>query len=257
MITEELGDAVEGHAAKHLIESLQRRSDDQARLVLGDEQAMTDVLTTLLAARSRYATWPVADTDAVEGASRHRIPNEFATIEPGIRRVYRRGRKAMAVAASSPSVHAFHAWRKRVKYLRHQMEALHLVQPDVIGDIAVALNTLGETLGEEHDLAELGLLISEDLSLVPDDEGRHRLLVDIAGRRLELQTLAIKIGEPVFRDSPRAFTDRLNGYWDAIRRYASDVADARDEKGNPGNHERGREEADHPSGHGSVLGSAP
>jgi len=215
-ITKELGGAIATQAADHLIETLQRRSDDWAALVLEDRQLVTDVLTTLLAARARYQTWPVADTgDAAADQPRHRIPDDFATIEPGIRRVYRRGREAMAIAASTQSGLAFHAWRKRVKYLRHHMEALHLMQPEVIGAIAGELNTLGETLGEEHDLAELEQLIAADPSLMPDRDGRRSLLVDITRRRLELQAVAIAIGETVYRDPPRQFTERIGSFWSA------------------------------------------
>jgi CHAD domain-containing protein len=215
-LTSELGDAIPEPASRQLIEGLQRRSDELTAAVLDDPQTMTDVLTTLLVTRSRYETWPVVDTDlSRQGTPRHRIPDAFATIEPGIRRVYRRGRRAMARAQASPNVHIFHEWRKRAKYLRHQMEALHLMWPEVVGGLAEALDSLGETLGDEHDLAELAHRVTANPSLVPHDEGRRVLLVDIARRRLELQRLAFRIGAPVYHEKPRAFTARMGAYWDA------------------------------------------
>jgi CHAD domain-containing protein len=121
----------------------------------------------------------------------------------------------MVRAQQSPNIHIFHEWRKRAKYLRHQTEALHLMWPEVIGGLAEALDSLGETLGDEHDLAELAHRIMADPSLVPDDDGRRILLVDIARRRLELQRLAFRIGEPIYHEPPRAFTARIGAYWDA------------------------------------------
>lgn len=123
----------------------------------------------------------------------------------------------MELARSSPTVHAFHEWRKRAKYLRFHMESLHLLWPEVIGGIAEALDTLGETLGDEHDLAELGHTIMAQPSLVPDDRGRRILLVEIARRRLDLQSVAFRIGETVFHEKPGAFMTRLETYWQAAR----------------------------------------
>jgi CHAD domain-containing protein len=213
-----LGPALPPAAGAHLIASLEALSHEESTEVLDDAQTMTDVITTLLATRSRYESWPVVDTDLTTlGAPRHRIPDAFASIEPGIRRTYRRGRKGMAAARSSPTVHSFHEWRKRAKYLRFHMESLHLLWPEVIGGTAEALDTLGETLGDEHDLAEFGHTIMAQPSLVPDDRGRRVLLVEIARRRLDLQSLALRIGETIYHEKPRAFTSRLEAYWNAAR----------------------------------------
>jgi CHAD domain-containing protein len=214
----ELGPELSSAAGNHLIASLDALSHEESTEVLDDPQTMTHVITTLLATRSRYESWPVVDTDLTAlGAPRHRIPDSFASIEPGIRRTYRRGRKGMAIARSSPTVHTFHEWRKRAKYLRYHMESLHLLWPEVIGGMAEALDTLGETLGDEHDLAELGHTIMAQPSLVPDDRGRRILLVEIARRRLDLQSVALRIGETVYHEKPRAFTARLETYWNAAR----------------------------------------
>ena len=115
-------------------------------------------------------------------------------------------------------MHVFHEWRKRVKYLRHQMEALHMLWPEVIGGMAQALDTLGETIGDEHDLAELAHLIVSNPAIVPDDDGRRAVLVEVASRRLEFQALALRIGATIYHEKPRAFTARLGEYWNAARR---------------------------------------
>ena len=217
-VTAGLGDAISETAEAHLLDALESISRREATAVLDDEQTIADALTTLLVTRSRFESWPVVDTDvSIPNAPRHRIPDSFAAIEPGIRRVYRRGRRAMAHVGSSPTAHTFHEWRKRVKYLQYQMEALHLVWPEVIGGEAEALGTLGETLGEEHDLAELGHLIMAQPALVPDDAGRRNLLVEIARRRLHLQTVAMRIGATTFHEQPRDFTARIGSYWAAAR----------------------------------------
>ena len=46
----------------------------------------------------------------------------FDALSPGLRRIYRRGRKAMRAAREDPSAENLHEWRKRVKDLWHATE---------------------------------------------------------------------------------------------------------------------------------------
>lgn len=205
---------VDAEAAAHLIAELESRQHSEEVLV-HDRQKMMELATTLLTARARFATWPLIDTD-VDGYAlpRHRIPDDFDAVAGGLHRVYRRGRKMMRIAETRPSVHSFHQWRKRVKYLRYQIESLHLIWPPVMDGMAHALETLAESLGVEHDHAELGQLISGEPWLVPDPAGRRVLLSHIAQRRLELQQQALTIGRRLYHEAPDAFTERLRSYWD-------------------------------------------
>jgi CHAD domain-containing protein len=205
-------------AAEHLLDVLDARCADIADDVLGDRQLRVDVVTTMLCARARFASWPLVDTNLDGlGVPRHRIPDDFSSIGPGIDRVYRRGRRAMRAAVEAPSAGTFHAWRKRVKYLRYQMESLHLIWPDVVGGTAAALAELAESLGEEHDLAEFAGLIATHTSLLPDDQGRRRLLVGIARRRLDLQRHALRLGTRLYQERPRSYVARLGAYWESGR----------------------------------------
>ena len=46
----------------------------------------------------------------------------------GLKRVYRNGRDAFAVAQDDPSQEHLHEWRKQVKYLWHQLQVLQPIQ---------------------------------------------------------------------------------------------------------------------------------
>jgi hypothetical protein len=177
-----------------------------------------EVVVGLEAARARFAAWPISEATnpGASAVSRGVIPDAFSSLEPGIRRVYRRGQVRMNLALDRPSEVAFHEWRKRVKYLRYQMEALRAVWPSVVGGLESSLNDLAETLGEEHDLAELaGYAIANPHSCT---DAERRLLVALTSkRRKELQDEAALVGHRVFAETPRAFTRRLGSYWDAWR----------------------------------------
>ena len=214
MVLAELGGAIDADARTQLTVELDRRRAKAAEIV-HDRQVMMGLATTLLTSRARFSKWPI-DATATE---RHPIPNTFDAIEPGIRRVYRRGRRAMRLAETEPSPHTFHMWRKRAKYLRYQMEAIHRWWPPVLDATVEALEVLGESLGDEHDLSELADVVRAEPTLLPDDDGRRLFLVAVARRRVELQHEALAIGHRLYRERPRDFTDRLRTYWDhRIRR---------------------------------------
>jgi CHAD domain-containing protein len=68
----------------------------------------------------------------------------------------------MAQALERNSDEAFHEWRKEVKYLRYQLEALRTIAPEGLGSRITVLTDLGEVLGFEHDLTVLTNLIEAD-----------------------------------------------------------------------------------------------
>jgi CHAD domain-containing protein len=198
--------------------ALRRSHEEITASIAGDADLIENVIVVLEAARVRFAAWPTAEAETSRSSliTGRVIPDDFASIEPGIRRVYRRGTIRMAQAFDRPSDEAFHEWRKRVKYLRYQMEALRPLWPDVVGGLDAALNELSETLGEEHDLAELAVyaLVNRDSCT----DGERRLLgALVAKRRRELHEEAAAIGHRVYAETPVQFTARIGAYWEAWR----------------------------------------
>jgi CHAD domain-containing protein len=208
--TDALGGAMARESARMLVSELEERHDRAATDLFADRQHVIDLLTTLLCSRARFERWPLVGTDP-----RRAIPDDFGAVAPGVRRVYRRGKRAMAGAAAEPSTETFHEWRKRAKYLQYQLEALRPRLPDVIGGEAIALAELGEALGDEHDLGELAELLVTEPHLVPDDAARHALALAVATKRHELQRRALRLGARSYHEPPDAFVARLAGYWRA------------------------------------------
>lgn len=179
-----------------------------------DEDDWPRVAYSLRSARARYAAWPV-DDEAARAHGMSVVNHGFGSVGPGLTSTYRRGRQEMAEATTRPTADNFHAWRKRAKYLRHQMELLSPLFPEVLEGYAAALGRLGEVLGDEHDLAELLRFLAANPAYVPDPTERSMLVALVQHRRAELQTAALSLGSRVYAETPNRFTRRVADYWSA------------------------------------------
>jgi CHAD domain-containing protein len=128
----------------------------------------------------------------------------WSSIDPGVRRTYRKGRKALEDATSGKS--ELHELRKRGKDLQFQLTLLRAAFPPVIGGYLDALRELGAVLGDEHDLWVLG----ETLTKKKSNTGRWAPLIE--GKRAELRERALPLAAKIYVDTPRNWTDRL-GVW--------------------------------------------
>ena len=180
-----------------------------------DPKRLGDVVVALRSARARYRVWPVDGDEATGARGRTPVEHSFDVLRAGLERTYRRGRKEMRIARERPTGHDFHQWRKRVKYLRHQMELLQPLWPEMIGGYASVLTDLGELLGEEHDLSELLRLIASEPGLCDDAVERSLVTALAQHRRSEVQTAALMIGRRVYAERPGQFTERMSAYWTA------------------------------------------
>ena len=192
---------------------LHNRHERMMNRILDDPEVLQQVTAIVYRARSRYAAWPTDPSDPRYGA--RMIPNSFRSIGAGVRRTYDRGRKAMEVAYRTRAPQQFHDWRKQVKYLRHQMEVLDPLWPEVIGGLAASLEHLGDVLGDDHDQSELIALVAALPELAPDPDERNLLVALSHQRRRELEGAARVMGGRIYAEGAKQFTDRLKAYWSA------------------------------------------
>ena len=123
------------------------------------------------------------------------------TLHRGLRRIYRKGRKAFAEAHSTGTTEALHEWRKQVKYLAN---ALHIVYGnDELKKIAKSAAKLAARLGDDHDLAVLNGRTS---GLKRQRQGWQPL---IERRRAKLQKRSFALGGKLYRRKPGRFAERL------------------------------------------------
>jgi CHAD domain-containing protein len=181
-----------------------------SRAVLDDVAAFLDTTTALRVVRRRLSAWPV-DNPGHPLA----VPDEYASIAEGVARVYGRGLRGLRRAADDESAESFHEWRKRVKYLRYQLEALHRAWPEVVGATAASLDTLGELLGEEHDHAVFQGVVDRHPEF--RDAERSTLAALSAAEQVRLRMEALRLGRRLYAERPVRFAARIGAYWEAWR----------------------------------------
>lgn len=211
-------DRIYGHLlAPGVLEETRENLDLRRRHIEGrameDPKLVVSVVETFERAHGRYSNW------SVDPSARHvyksGVRNEFGAIRPGLKRTYSHGRARMVGAYAGQTAETFHRWRKSVKYLRHQMEILTPLWPEVVVGFAVTLERVGELLGQDHDLAALGRDLHAEQALCPDPALRSLILALTNQRRSDLQLAARILGRRVFAEKPTAVTRRFEAYWDS------------------------------------------
>ncbi len=118
------------------------------------------------------------------------------SIGSGLTRTYRRGLVDFETVLTTPTASAFHSWRRRVKYLRYQLEVL-----DAPEEFLHPYADLGDDLGLEHDqtvmLAVCELHANHDACA---SLGRRSF-----ERRRQLRAEALERGATLFDQEPESF----------------------------------------------------
>lgn len=166
---------------------------------LEDPLVRAELLGELLGLRERLAAWDLAACPAGQ-------------IEAAYTRLYRDGRRRWHRAERGRrGARSMHAWRRQVKSLRYTTEALAACAPDGepkrLAKIAARADSLGEVLGDEHDL----VVITEWVEGLPRKGGRKQrvggrtrreLRRHARRRRRELRFRALREGERLYGKPP-------------------------------------------------------
>ena len=128
-----------------------------------------------------------------------------------VQKTYKRGRNALRAAIKKTSTKNLHTFRKRAKELWYQLRVLRPVAPAVFGELNDELMTIGQYLGQVHDLA----FVAERLSVIGSarKHGDRILNALIDSRERELERTAIALGERFYAERPRQFAQRLSQYF--------------------------------------------
>ncbi len=194
-------------AVATLIARLQERYLAESRALLENQAQMTSIIDQLEQVRDRSSRWSV-----LHGEQDEPLPHEFASIALGLQRVYKRGRRGMRIISDSPTDTLLHVWRKRAKYLRHQVEALNVLDPENLLLIEQKLEHLTDLLGDDHDLAMLLARFNNDPALVADI-AMDAVVDAVLLKRLQLQGEAIDLGRTFFEDPSTDFLVYVEQLW--------------------------------------------
>jgi len=125
-------------------------------------------------------------------------------------RSYRRSRKGLRCAGAESTTENFHSLRKRVKEVWYQTRILRCLNPAVMRETANAAKTLGQELGDFHDLALFRNRLAAEEGC--HDDERTVLLRLICTREAELEQIVLDLGARFFAEKPLAFERRLLRY---------------------------------------------
>ena len=204
-LVEHFQEHIAGRAFADVRKALQDNLRSVRQRVLDEQNAFTVVGEVVRQARERVKGW--AD-----------VPNRRSAVSQGLEDTYRRGRAAFEGAAADPTVEALHEWRKQAKYQRYQLEVLRPLWPERLEELATEADRMGELLGDDHDLAVLRQMLTDDPERFGDAGDREVLLALIDRCRAELEQESMLLGRRFFQDKPRQFARRLKGYWKTWRR---------------------------------------
>jgi CHAD domain-containing protein len=195
--------------------TLRERLEDARRQALeslrADDALVAAVVADIEQARTRTATWSF-EIDS------------FEALEPGLRRIYRRGRKAMRRAQADPTDENLHEWRKRVKDLWHAEQILRPAAPKKMKKLAKRMHALSDLLGDDHDLAELGVCVERHPECFDDHMAQTAQFAVIDRRRHEFQRQAFALGQKLYRGSPNQFVKAVARGWHKRARPAAAAA---------------------------------
>jgi CHAD domain-containing protein len=132
-------------------------------------------------------------------------------LREGVQKAYKRGRRALEGAVEKTNTKNLHTFRKRAKELGYQIRILRPLGPAVFRELNDELRTIGQYLGQVHDLA----FVAERLSSIgPARKHGDRILnALIDSREQELERTAIALGERFYAERPRQFARRISQYF--------------------------------------------
>jgi CHAD domain-containing protein len=196
------GDSFEEFAPvrEHLVAKLQdatQHSGDLAPL-------LNEFVSRMEEGRKRIAGWDLDSAD-------------FDVLGEGLKKTYKRGRKAMASAYDDPSTDTFHEWRKRVKYHWYHTRLLRGIWKPVMRARARELEKLGDLLGDEHNLAVLAAQVLQDEFADCAPEVVDDFLACVDSQRRKVRKKARPMGKRLYAEKPVDLVGRWRIFWKSGR----------------------------------------
>jgi CHAD domain-containing protein len=189
-----------------------RRAGHGPRRSVMDSGLTGEVTEELKAARVRTEQWRLGR-------------GGWKAVKGGLRRSYRRGRRAFKHAQDNPTTEALHEWRKRAKDHWYHLRLLKPIFPRTLEGQAKDAHLLSDLLGDDHDLALLrNALLEAGPALAADVDSVVALLDH---RRGQLQAQAMLLGRRLYAEKPKAFMRRMRAYWKAWRAQSRTAASER------------------------------
>jgi CHAD domain-containing protein len=196
-VAERFSDELRNEDIEPLWERLDTEHRDAQERLVSDHAALGSAIAQLRSARARLPAWILNH-------------NDFQALSPGLRRIYRRGRRATKTARTDPSTENLHELRKRVKDLWYTTQILRRVAPSRMRRMA---HHVSDLLGEDHDLALLRTQALRHRREFVNRDALTALTAVIDRRRTQLRDEALAEAERLYSRKPRSFVQRIERRW--------------------------------------------
>ena len=174
-----------------------RRKEAERNL---EQNSASQSLEMLLELRPRFASLVV-------------YPDDFTPVSKGLQRSYYRAREQFKSAFKSKDPELLHDWRKSVQRHWRHMQLLTPCWPSELGARAEAARGLSQTLGDDHDIANLMHLATAPTMTFGSPEDVATFLTRCKIRAKALRKDAKIRGERLFVEKPQPFAGRIHAYW--------------------------------------------
>lgn len=205
-------DSLRKDALASIREGLEKSKRDTEQAI-DASKTVQQAVAALRSARKRVKDWPV-ESDG------------FSALGPGLRERYRRGRKAMAAARKDQTPERYHEWRKRVKDHWYHIRILESAWTDVLKAREASLKDLETSLGDDHNLVVLCDKIQANPELYGEPSDLQLFQALSAQYRKELRENALSLGERLYEEKSRLFTQNMSKLWDAWQAEAKGLKQA-------------------------------
>ena len=138
--------------------------------------------------------------------------DDWQAVAGGLKKTYRRGRRAMTVAVESRNAGDFHEWRKRCKYTWYHLRLIEDCAPYILGPLTTGFHALASTLGDAHDLHVLVQRLDETPDRFGGADAVDRVRV-LAAAGEDLERRSERGGLILYAEPPGKFVNRLKQYW--------------------------------------------
>lgn len=183
------------------------------RLTLMRKQRTTEHDAAALLAQCREQL-----SQAGERARVWRLDDDgFSAIAGGLKKTYRRARKAMRKTGKTSTPEHFHDWRKRCKYHWYHARLLQPIWPGPMKAHIACAHELGDVLGEHHDLMVFLDALAAQASKF-DYTARIGVMVGLVrSRQAVLATRAFALGARLLAEPSSALASSWGVRYDAWR----------------------------------------
>jgi len=199
-IKEHFGEAIAPDAFAEVQQVLNLQYQQASARLNQHSEVFHEVATTLNQFRHMLGDWSLSSLD-------------WRELRRGLEQTYRWGREAQKRAIHHPQPEHWHEWRKRVKDLWHQLQILEPIWPSLMKEMAGEAKALADDLGNDHDLAVLRQFLTTQAETLENTNEVTALLALVEIRQAQLRGSAQGLGQRLYAEKPKIFSDRLGTYW--------------------------------------------